>query len=215
MSTRVKGFEYNWNSIIEKLVTGLASFIPEIGGVISFFLGLFWPDYSPHQDIWSQLVQKITDLVEKIVDAKILKQEITARQADLDGLRDSMKLYMKAKNHEKGSLLAAMLVVSDTLYEQLETSDNDVSLMPIMLAHSLQHLTLLRERMMYGKDMYDEDNTTEWTAELHGYLQKYQDYFVKKKSKWTEWWHGKIEVKRGWHLQHTRHSQRQKVGIWD
>ena len=69
--------------------------------------------------------------------------------------------------------MSTMLVTSNTLFEELDGSLNDVHLLPLAVTHAYQHLALLKERLLYGKDMYEEDNTPVWKKELDDYIQKY------------------------------------------
>ena len=180
----------DWNNRLKDFLSGLAGFVPEIGGILKFLMQQFWP--TSETDIFELMLQEITDLIHAIVDAEILKNEYAERKSELDGLKDSMAQYLKAGDHEKGSLMSAMLVPSNTLFEELDHSLNDVHLLPIAIIHAYQHLALLLERVKHGKEIYEEDNTKVWEAELEERVRKYQDYFVRKKQKWDEWRSGQI-----------------------
>lgn len=175
----------DWNDRLKDFLSGLAGLVPEIGGILKLLIQQFWP--TSETDIWKLMLQEITDLIYAIVDAEILKNELAERESELNGLKDSMEQYLNAGDHEKGSLLSAMLVSSNTLYEELDHSLNDVHFLPIAIVHAYQHLALLLERVKHGKEMYEEDDTKAWEAELEKYVKKYQDYFVRKKQKWDEW----------------------------
>lgn len=175
----------DWNNRLKDFISGLAGLVPKIGGILKLLLQTFWP--TSYDDIWKLMEKAITDLVHKIVDAEILKHELAERESELKGLQDSMSQYLVAQNHEKGSLMSAMLVISNTLFEELDGSLNDVHLLPLAITHAYQHLSLLKERLLYGKDMYEEDNTPIWKKELDDYIQKYRDYFVRKNKKWNQW----------------------------
>lgn len=175
----------DWNNRLKDFLSGLAGLVPKIGGILKFLIQQFWP--TSETDIWKLMLQETTDLIYAIVDAEILKNELAERESELKGLKDSMAQYLNAGDHEKGSLMSAMLVSSNRLFEELDNSLNDVHFLPIAITHAYQHLALLLELVKHGKEMYEEDNTKVWEAELEKYVKKYQDYFVKKKHKWDEW----------------------------
>lgn len=183
----------DWNNRLKEYISGLAGLVPEIGGMLKFLIGIFWP--TSKDDIWTLLQNQIIDLVYQIVDAEILKNELAERKGELDGLRDDVKLYVNALTHEKGSLLSAMLVKCNTIFNELNESLNDVHFLPIAVTLACQHLSLLKERVQFGKDMYDEDNTPQWKADLVKFLKNYQDYFLHKKVKWDQWRNEEIEEK--------------------
>ena len=133
----------DWNNRLKDFISGLAGLVPKIGGILKFLLQTFWP--TSYDDIWKLMDKAITDLVHKIVDAEILKHELAERESELKGLQDSMSQYLVAQNHEKGSLMSAMLVTSNTLFEELDGSLNDVHLLPLAVTHAYQHLALLKE----------------------------------------------------------------------
>ena len=106
---------------------------------------------------------------------------------DLLGLRDSMEYYMHAHaNSEKASWLTAMLVTCNQIFEKFDNSLSDVHLLPLAFVHAYQHILLLREWVLYGKELYGEDDTEVWMNEIHDYVQKYTNFFVTKTIKWEE-----------------------------
>ena len=182
----------DWNSRLKDFISGLAGLAPEIGEIVKFILQTYWP--TSYDDIWKLMENAMTDLVHKIVDAAILKQELAKRESELKALQASMNQYVAAQAHEKGSLMSAMLEKSKTLFEELDGSEDDVHLPPFTITHAYQHLALLKERVLFGKEMYDHDDTPLWKEELDDYLQKYRDYFVRKNKKWNQWRNEQINV---------------------
>jgi len=182
----------DWNNRLKEIIAGLAGLVPDIGAVLKLLIQQFWP--TSEVDIWQLMAKEITDMVYAIVDAEILKNELAERESEIRGLKDSMEQYLNAGNHEKGSLMSAMLVSSNTLFEELDHSTNDVHFLSITIIHAYEHLALLLERVKHGKEIYEEDNSKVWEAELEEYLKKYQDYFVRKKDKWNKWRNEQIET---------------------
>ena len=64
----------DWNSRLKDFISGLAGLVPEIGEIVKFLLQTYWP--TSYDDIWKLMENAMTDLVHKIVDATILKQEL-------------------------------------------------------------------------------------------------------------------------------------------
>ena len=120
-------------SRLKDFISGLAGLVPEIGEIVKFLLQTYWP--TSYDDIWKLMENAMTDLVHKIVDAAILKQELAKRESELKGLQASMNQYVAAQAHEKGSLMSAMLVKSKTLFEELDGSGDDVHL-PLLYNHA-------------------------------------------------------------------------------
>ena len=133
----------DWNTRLKDFISGLAGLVPEIGEIVKFILQTYWP--TSYNDIWKLMENAITDLLHKIVDAAILKQELAKRESELKGLQASMTKYVAAQTHKNGALMSAMLVTSKTLFEELDGSADDVHLLPLTITHAYQHLALLKE----------------------------------------------------------------------
>jgi len=169
------------NDRIKSVVVGLEAEIPEVGGVVAVLTDLFWPESG--EDIWDSIKAQVASLV----DDAILAKELEERKEVLDGLRDTMKSYVAAKDHEKGAIMAAMLTSANILYSELTESSNAIHLIPVAVAAANIHLTLLRERLNHGREIYQEENGIVWRNELGDRYLKCSQYFRDIYPKWAEW----------------------------
>lgn len=174
---------------MKSVAEGLAAAIPEIEKVVKLLINLFWPETK--ESIWSAIKEQ----VEKLVETKILDFELQERTAALNALRDNMKMYTHASNDEKASLMSAILVSCNQLYEELTSSDNAIHLIPITISHCYLHLTMLRERFEHGFDMYpDAKDSHQWEKELTSKVNDYKAFFLNIYPKWREWRRGEVRV---------------------
>ncbi|MFC5699994.1 insecticidal delta-endotoxin Cry8Ea1 family protein [Cohnella faecalis] len=182
------GFSIDWNTAMKEISVDFSAAIPAIGGAISLLLKIFWPASS--ENIWDA----IKDQVKSLVDEAILNKEMEERNAELNGLRDTMTHYTAAKSNEKGALMANLIGKTDDLYEKLTKSSNQIHLIPFTVAASQLHLIILRERLEHGIEMYKEDNTQQWEEELKTMYNNYFEFFKKIYPQWLSWRSSKIVV---------------------
>ncbi|XP_078512406.1 uncharacterized protein LOC144772100 [Lissotriton helveticus] len=184
-----------WNDRMKELVTGLVGLITveglPVGKFVSVLISFFWP--SSEVDIW----ELVKDQVEYMIDKKILVAEVKQLQNSLDGLRQTMEQYVNAKPHEKGSLMSAIIAGCNDLHSRLVHSDNAVSLLPLTVTLSYMHLANLKERLMHGKEIYDEDNTPIWRKELQDAIETYKKDFQEVYARWRQWRSDSIVVTLG------------------
>lgn len=182
-----------WNDRMKDLVTGLVGLINvegiPVGKFISVLIGFFWP--SSGVDIW----ELVKDQVEYMIDQKILAAEVNQMSNSLDGLHRTMKQYVEAKNNEKGALMGAIVAVCNDLHSRLVHSNNAVHLIPLTVTLSYMHLANLKERLMHGKEIYDEDNTAVWKKNLKEEIELYKKEFQELYAKWQKWRSDSITVK--------------------
>ncbi|XP_056425027.1 uncharacterized protein LOC130366730 [Hyla sarda] len=186
---------------MKKVLVSITGAIPPVGGVpigktLSFILNTFWPDSEP--DIWSL----IKDQVEGLIDEKILDYELQERNNEIGAIKRTMEMYVDAQIKEKGSLMSTMIHACNELCIKLTQSKNSVQFIPLVVTHSTLHLLILKERLLHGKEMYDEDNTPVWRKELVNQISKYKDYIKDIYSKWVEWRNSQIIVELGKSLEH-------------
>merc|ERR1719264_2149296 len=132
---------------------------------------VFWPQNE--EDVWD----KIEDQVQDLVDEAILKEELENRQGDINALLADMYQYVEAKGHEKAywmnSILAKCIDTNEHIKIHEDTHPHTIGV-TITLAYI--HLNMLRERWLYGKFMYDEDNSEVWRQDLEYQVVEYQNY---------------------------------------
>ncbi|XP_053321067.1 uncharacterized protein LOC128492514 [Spea bombifrons] len=187
-----------WNDRIKDILVSITAKIPPIEGIpigeiVSTLLKIFWPE--SEVDIWSL----IKDQVEHLVDKKILEFELQERQNEIRALQKTMEMYVEAQVREKGSLMSSMIHASNELFYKLTQSSNKPQLIPLLVTHSAQHLIILKERLLHGKEMYEEDNSKIWKSDLESQIKLYKDSFTSGYSAWIEWRKGRIIVDVGVH----------------
>ncbi len=181
--------EDQWSDIAKSLVETAAGQIPYVGGMISSLVDYIWP--AKKETLWDQ----IKDQVENMIDQKILAFELQERQGEISGLKDSLKQYRDAKLHEKGAILSSILAQLNTLHEKLTGSVNKHQLIPLTVVTSIIHMSVLRERLEHGKQIYEEDNTPIWRAELLEMYDVYIAFFREIYPQWKSWRDKKITTK--------------------
>lgn len=179
----------SWNNRLKTLAEGLAGMIPTVGKVVKVAIQLFWPDET--EDIWSLIKSQ----VEHLIEVKILEHELDEREAQLNGLKQSLSMYSDASNKERASLLSAIIVQCNELYSELTESDNTIHLIPLTIAHAYLHLTVLRERYEHGLKLYtDATNQNQWKKDLITKVSEYKSHFLSVYSQWQEWREDEISV---------------------
>ncbi|WP_413364820.1 insecticidal delta-endotoxin Cry8Ea1 family protein [Lysinibacillus sp. 3P01SB] len=159
------------NNKLKGIVSAASSKIPVVGGAIKVLLEAIWP--TKKLSIWESLKDQFSHLV----DERILQKELEERKSELDGLKSSMESYLNAKPSEQAVWLGAMLTTSNIIFEKLTKSSNKIHLIPLIVVHAHLHLILLRERVLFGQEIFKEDNHEEWEKELISTYSKYNKFF--------------------------------------
>ncbi len=187
------------NNKLKGIVSAASSKIPVVGGAIKVLLEAIWP--TKKVSIWDSL----KDQVAHLVDEKILQKELEERRSDLDGLRSSMESYLNAKPSEQGVWLGAMLTNANTIFKKLTNSSNRIHLLPLIVIHAHLHLILLRERLLFGQEIFKEDNHSEWEKDLMTTYNNYNKYFQSSTLfyDWRKWREEQVSyrswVERDWY----------------
>lgn len=179
------------NNKLKGIVSAASSKIPVVGGAIKVLLETIWP--TKKLSIWESL----KDQVSHLVDEKILQKELEERKSELEGLRSSMESYLNAKPSEQAVWLGAMLTNSNIVFEKLTKSSNRIHLIPLIVIHAHLHLILLRERCLFGQEIFKEDNRDEWEKELVSTYAKYNKFFQASTVfyDWKKWREDKVICK--------------------
>ncbi|XP_075715397.1 uncharacterized protein LOC142750293 isoform X2 [Rhinoderma darwinii] len=185
-----------WNDRMKAILVSITSLIPPIQGIpvgkiISAILKAFWP--TSKKDIWSLMLKEVDGLIDK----KILEFELQERNNEIHALQKTMQMYVEAQMREKGSLMSSMIHASNELFYKLTESKNSVQLIPLVVTHSTQHLLILKERLLHGMKIYDEDNTAVWRKDLEDQISSYKVCMMDIYSKWVEWRNSRITIKLG------------------
>ena len=151
------------------------------------------------------------------------------KRSDLIAIKNSLILYKDARNREKGSLLSALLIQCNQLYQHILHSSNDLHFthskkmyvfniiqfqkllymfLVVLLALAFVELALLKERYHFGQDLYDEDNRKVWLRDLLNKQQEYSDNLDMLYRKWQTWrkWVLYTITSKIWHLLHVNNS---------
>ncbi|KGR83740.1 insecticidal delta-endotoxin Cry8Ea1 family protein [Lysinibacillus odysseyi] len=179
------------NNKLKGIVSAASSKIPVVGGAIKVLLETIWP--TKKVSIWESL----KDQVSRLVDEKILQKELEERKSELDGLKSSMESYLNAKPSEQGVWLGAMLTNANTIFKKLTSSSNRIHLLPLIVIHAHLHLILLRERLLFGQEIFKEDNRGEWEKDLISTYNNYNKYFQSSTLfyDWRKWREDQISYK--------------------
>ena len=177
-----------WNERIKNAVEALEGAIPYVGFLVVALTELLWP--ADDVDIFDSIKSQVN----RVVDAKILGAELDQRREQLDGLKDTMAEYGNAGPHEKGSLLSSMLGEVNVLHRELTESPNAVNLVPLAVVCAHIHLSLLLERLLFGSQLYAEDNSAVWKQDLTNAYNDYHGYFRQIYPRWKEWRASQIKV---------------------
>lgn len=95
------------NNTAKKIAMMIAGKIPQVGGVLSFLMGMFWP--TDEVSIWDQ----IKDKVEALVDQKIAENNLAKLRKDLKGVQISLKNYQKLT--DKSQKQSALQSINTTI----------------------------------------------------------------------------------------------------
>jgi len=181
----------DWNNRIKAVVVGLAGKIPHVGGIVATLLGAFWPTHST--SIWDLIEEQ----VEELVNIKILERELEERQNDLNAIHRDMESYVKAQNVKEKMIKLEILVSSNlALQEHLLNSSNRLHFIPLVVASSTMHLTVLLERYTHGAEFFGEQDD-HWEYELIDNFERYVSYFNTVFPDWCRWRKDQIHVEMG------------------
>jgi hypothetical protein len=186
----------DWNNRMRDVSIKLSTKIPVVGQAASIILGIFWPVNKVN--IFESIKQDIANLV----DEKILAKELEERQNEIEALHKIIKEYHDAKMVEKRSWLTRWIADSITLNVKLQRSSNNIHFILPTITLALLHLSGLRERLDYGKEIYGEDNTAVWKNELEKTYNEYVVvYFPEIYLKWKVWRADQVVIRK-WLEQH-------------
>ena len=149
-----------WKTLLQWFITSISKTEPEIGKSVNLLITLFWPDNKPN------VFETIKTQIEELVDAKIFEFELKTLQGEINGIQHDLSSYSASLTHEKGSYLTAILTQCNSLFSRMQISDNRHQLVPVMVTVGLIHLNMLRERSLFGKELFEEDNQMVWDREL-------------------------------------------------
>jgi hypothetical protein len=150
MSTLTVPAVNTWNDRLKKITMGLASLtIPEVGSLVSGLIGVLWPDSIT--DIWKIVKDLIMNLVQKAIEERIIALETDRQKDSINGIRETLNRYLKAKNHEKGEIMSSLVAICDQRYEEFIINSEGKFLIYYSIIFAYLHLGILKERVISGK----------------------------------------------------------------
>ncbi|KAH7373232.1 hypothetical protein KP509_17G045200 [Ceratopteris richardii] len=172
----------DWNNRIRSVVLQLTSKIPEVGAIASFIIGSFWPQ--DKVDVFEAIKEDIRNLIRK----EILEYELNVHKSEIDGLKIILTRYQEAHHHEKGHFLTNWITEADKLSIIFRKSNNNIHLIHVDITLAILHLAALRERLDFGKELYEEENTEQWKDDLKDMYKIYVvDFFPNIFKQWKDW----------------------------
>jgi hypothetical protein len=186
------GVATNWPETQRAIAIGIAGKIPQVGGAVAMVLGYFWP--STGNSIWD----RVRDEVLAVVDTAILEQEVSFNKASLSGLRTTMRNYNAANPPQAGELLVVAIGKADDLFQHLTQSKNAVHMIPLCIALSHLHLSLLAEQQRHGPAQFGPAGgppvayNPAWGAQLTRQRRLYTRHFRDVYPRWLAWRESKI-----------------------
>lgn len=181
------GPEEAWSQKARTVAIALASKAPYVGSVLSYVIRSFWQEAKA--DIWSQ----VSANVEKMIDLKLLEFEITRDGSELVAIKSDMLSYVLAKNNSERAMKLTFLISKCTeMYYKLSRSQYKDRLVPFTIAFSLVHLSVLKERIASGKELYGEYDDL-WAFELQQQIENYRQFFSMEIINLIKWRESQIE----------------------
>jgi len=183
----VKISRSQWKTLIQWFITSISTELPEVGKSVNLLISLFWPE-GCKPDIF----ETIKSQVEELVDTKIFDFELKTLQGEINGIQLDLSSYNASLMHEKGTYLTAILTKCNSLFSRIEISDNRHQLVPVLVTLGMIHLNMLRERSLFGKRIFGEDNQQVWDGELKRLVDQYQKTLKQLYLEWIKWRKAKI-----------------------
>lgn len=141
-----------WGAFRELTLTALAA-VPEVGGILSFFGGLFIPAHLFDSDDaqWRQYIEAVNRIVDEKLDDAIYLQV----QASLAGFSRATRLFLSAletgdAQHIR-SIIDALNVSFSASIAGFMLKGHEARLLPLFVPVANMHLGLLRQAVQQGR----------------------------------------------------------------
>ncbi len=149
----------DWNGDARTVVTTAAGMISEAGGVLAGLIQIFWP--SPTVDVWGSIKDQVLQLIGQAIDANTYSTVCE----DLQGLRNVMNQYLQYLNGgSAASVVTDLWTDANTTFlnarPHFQAQGKEVLLLPLFVPFANMHLSLLRDRVLFGASKWNEDAAT-------------------------------------------------------
>jgi hypothetical protein len=145
---RILGEEFDWNDDAKIVVTTGLEMIPEVGDILGGLVDIFWP--SSKVDVWGEIKAQ----VEALVDKKILDSVYQQVSEDLQGLNNTLILYLSAIKTGTPSEILTQWQITRTAFTQalphFQSIDYQLPLLPLFAQFANLYLTILRDGVIAG-----------------------------------------------------------------
>ncbi len=139
---------FDWNNAAKTTITTALGFVPEVGGLLSGLVSIFWP--SSGEDVWSEIENQVEQLVDQKIDTLVYQTV----QDDLSGLKNALADYLTAVNTGDNANISAQWITTSTLFDaaqpHFQSSGYQVLLLPLFGQFANLELALLRDGVLYG-----------------------------------------------------------------
>nr|UDN67329.1 insecticidal protein IPD113.1 [Lygodium flexuosum] len=181
----------DWHNRIRSAILQLASGIPVVGNAVSILLGLFWP--ANRVNIFESI--ELEQYIRNIVKQEIFEFELRQHMSDIEALEDTVRSYDRAALREKGNFLTAWITQSNILATRLRNSQNNIHLLLHIVTVATLHMAALHERFTFGKELYAEDNTTNWQEDLVAAFRRYAyEVLPVIFRQWKSWRESQVQI---------------------
>jgi hypothetical protein len=138
----------NWNDAAEGAIKGGLGMIPEVGGILSTLVSIFWPK---SDDVWSQMKGQVEQLVKQEI-SELVYADV---QDDLNGLKDDLADYTAALSTNDSSWIEAKWSVADGTFDDalphFQAKGYELLLLPLFTQFANLNFSLLRDGIVSGE----------------------------------------------------------------
>lgn len=168
-----------WGAFRSLTLKALAA-VPEVGGILSFFGGLFIPGHLFDSDDaqWKQYVEAINRIVDEKIDDAIYLQV----QASLVGFTRTTRLFLSAlqsgDSQHIRSVIDAMNVAFTASIQGFMLKGHEARLLPLFVPVANLHLGLLRQAVQQGrKGGFPPAVILDYQQQLQANISDYGQYY--------------------------------------
>lgn len=169
-----------WWGVFRSLTLKALAAVPEVGGILSFFGGLFIPGHLFDSDDaqWQQYVEAINRIVDEKIDDALYLQV----QASLVGFTRTTRLFLSALQSGDAqhlrSVIDAMNVAFTASIQGFMLKGHEARLLPLFVPVANLHLGLLRQAVQQGrKGGFPPAVILDYQQQLQANISDYGQYY--------------------------------------